>query len=151
MRLLTSAFAESGRALDDFVSSLAPSPEVLEKAVADGGWRGVDVLAHLLEGELVYAVRIGQVLTLPDPVIQAYDQDAWVSRFAAVDGDPASWVALHSLLRRRLCAVLSSLGESEWARGGRHEERGVETVRSIVEHLVEHDREHLAQLRAAVA
>jgi hypothetical protein len=142
---------ESGRALEDFVSSLASTPEVLEKPVDDGGWRGADVLAHLLEGELVYGVRIGQVLTLSDPVIQAYDQDAWVARFAAVDGDVASWVALHSLLRRRLCAVLASLTPSEWERGGRHEERGVETVRGIVDHLVEHDREHLAQLRAAVA
>jgi hypothetical protein len=52
---------------------------------------------------------------------------------------------------RRLCALLSSLSAAEWARGGRHEERGVETVRGIVEHLVEHDREHLAQLLAAVA
>ena len=150
MRLLE----ESGRALDEFVSSLASTPEVLDKPVDDGGWTGADVLAHLLEGELVYAVRIGQVLTLEDPVIQAYDQDAWVSRFGTVDGfagDVSSWVALHSLLRRRLCAVLSSLSDSEWARGGRHEERGAETVRGIVDHLVAHDREHLAQLRAAVA
>jgi hypothetical protein len=55
---------ESGRALDDFVSSLASTPEVLEKPVDDGGWRGADVLAHLLEGELVYGGRIGQVLTV---------------------------------------------------------------------------------------
>jgi hypothetical protein len=143
---------ESGRALDEFVSSLDPT--LLDEPVDDGGWTGVEVLAHLLEGELVYAVRIGQVLTLDDPVIQAYDQDAWVSRFGAVDGfggDVSSWVALHSSLRRRLCALLSSLSDSEWERAGRHEERGIETVRAIVDHLVEHDREHLAQLRAAVA
>jgi hypothetical protein len=154
VRLLISTFAESGRAIDDAVSSLAATPEVFDTPVGDGGWTGTDVLAHLLEGELVYAVRIGQVLTRSDPVIQAYDQEAWVSRFAAVDGfggDVSSWVALHSLLRRRLCALLSSLSATEWARGGRHEERGVETVRGIVEHLVEHDREHLAQLLAAVA
>jgi hypothetical protein len=154
VRLLISTFAESGRSLDDFVSSLASTPEVFDKPVDDGGWRGIDVLAHLLQAELVYAVRIGQVLTLSDPVIQAYDQDAWVSRFAAVDGldgDVSSWVTLHSLLRRRLCALLVTLSDSEWSRGGRHEERGAETVRSIVDHLVEHDREHLAQLRAAVA
>lgn len=150
MRLLE----ESGRALGEFVASLASTPEVFQKPVDDGGWCGGDVLAHLMEGELVYAVRIGQVLTLDDPVIQAYDQDAWVARFGSVDGfdgDVSSWVALHSLLRRRLCALLGSLSESDWSRGGRHEERGVETVRSIVEHLVEHDHEHLAQLRVAVA
>jgi hypothetical protein len=147
--LLIDAFAASGTAIDDYVSSLDPA--LLEKPADDGGWRGVDVLAHLLQGELVYAVRIGQVLTLDDPVIQAYDQDAWVARFVDVDGDVSAWVALHALLRRRLCALLSSLSPSEWARGGRHEERGVETVHGIVDHLVEHDREHLAQLRAALA
>jgi uncharacterized damage-inducible protein DinB len=154
VRLLIVAFAESGGALDDFVASLASTPEVFDKPVDDGGWTGADVLAHLLQAELVYAVRIGQVLTRADPVIQAYEQDEWVSRFAAVDGfggDVGSWVALHSSLRRRLCALLSTLSESEWERGGRHEERGVETVRGIVDHLVEHDRDHLAQLRAAVA
>jgi uncharacterized damage-inducible protein DinB len=136
------------------VSSLAATPELLDKPVGDGEWSGAEVLAHLLQGELVYAVRIGQVLTLSDPVIQAYDQDAWVARFVAADGgvdDPAAWVALHSRLRRRLVALLSSLSDAEWARGGRHEERGVETVEGIVAHLVSHDREHLAQLRAAVA
>lgn len=147
MRLLE----ESGQALEDFVSSLASTPGVFDGPVDDGGWRGVDVLAHLLQGELVYGVRIGQVLTLDDPVIQAYDQDAWVTRFGSFDGDVSSWVALHSMLRRRLCAVLLSLSEAEWERGGRHEERGAETVRGIVDHLVEHDREHLAQLAAAVA
>jgi hypothetical protein len=46
---------------------------------------------------------------------------------------------------------LASLSRDEWSRSGRHEERGVETVRGIVDHLVAHDREHLAQLHAAVA
>jgi uncharacterized damage-inducible protein DinB len=156
VRQLISAFEASGAALDEFVSSLASDPDVLHEPV-DGGasWTGADVLAHLLEAELVYAVRIGQVLTLPEPVIQAYDQDAWVRRFAAVDGGGgigiADWVALHRLLRQRLCALLTTLSPDEWVRGGRHEERGVETVSDIVGHLVEHDGEHLAQLRAAVA
>lgn len=146
----------SGAALDEFVSSLASDPDVLHHPVDDGAsWTGADVLAHLLEAELVYAVRIGQVLTLPDPVIQAYDQDAWVRRFGGVDGGRAlavaDWVALHGLLRRRLCALLATLSPEEWSRGGRHEERGVETVSDIVGHLVEHDAEHLAQLQTAVA
>ena len=153
MRQLISAFEASGAALDDVVSSMASNPGVLHDPVDDGAsWTGADVLAHLLEAELVYAVRIGQVLTVPDPVIQAYDQDAWVRRFASVDGaaDVADWVALHRLLRRRLCALLATLSPEEWGRGGRHEERGVETVADIVAHLVEHDGEHLAQLQAAV-
>lgn len=77
-----------------------------------------------------------------------------MGRFAAADGgadDPAGWVALHAGLRRRLSALLSTLTADEWARSGRHEERGVETVEGIVRHLVSHDREHLEQLRAAVA
>lgn len=155
MRELIEAFAASGAAIDSFVSSLAAEPAVLGKPVGDGdGWTGAEVLAHLLQGELVYAVRIGQVLTLPDPVIQAYDQDAWVERFAGVDGgvtDVDAWVSLHRALRSRLVGLLSGLATDEWSRGGRHEERGVETVRGIVEHLVHHDGEHLAQLRSAVA
>jgi hypothetical protein len=155
VRELISSFAAAGEAIEAFVSTLDPA--VLEKPVDDGGWTGADVLAHLLEAELVYAVRIGQVLTLDDPVVQAYDQDAWVARFGRVDGgtgapvDAAAWVALHGGLRRRLCALLSTLSAAEWSRGGRHEERGVETVEGIVSHLVHHDQEHLAQLRAAVA
>lgn len=147
MRLLR----ESGAAIDELVSSLASTPEVFDNPVDAGGWTGADVLAHLLQGELVYAVRIGQVLTLDDPVIQAYDQDAWVDRFARVHGDVSAWVSLHSALRDRLCRVLESLSDDEWSRVGRHEERGIETVRAIAEHLVHHDAEHLAQLRAAVA
>jgi uncharacterized damage-inducible protein DinB len=156
VRQLIDAFAASGAALDGVVASLVADPGILHARV-DGGasWTGADVLAHLLEAELVYAVRIGQVLTRDDPVIQSYDQDAWVRRFAGVDGGDGlgldEWVAVHRGLRRRLCALLSTLTAEEWERAGRHEERGVERVADIVAHLVEHDAEHLAQLRAAVA
>lgn len=153
MRQLISSFEASGAAIDSFVATLAP--EALHSPAADGEWTGAEVLAHLLQAELVYPVRLAQVLTLDDPVLQAYDQDAWVARFGPVDGpgatlDVPAWVALHAGLRRRLCALLSTLSESDWARGGRHEERGVETVESVVRHLVHHDEDHLAQLRAAV-
>ena len=128
----------------------ATGPERLRAARTPDGWSATDVLAHLLQAELVYGVRLGMVLTTDRPAIAAYDQDAWVHRLGPLDADPDTWLPLHRTLRARTVALLEGVADEEWDRVGIHEERGEESVRTIAEHLVHHDEEHLAQLQSLV-
>jgi hypothetical protein len=56
-------------------------------------------------------------------------------------------------MRRRAAIVemLTDLVHWNWARCGRHEERGRISIRQLVDFAIAHDDAHLAQLRALVA
>src|SRR4051794_13990785 len=51
-------------------------------------WSPATVLSHLADAELVYSVRIRMALTADRPYLAAYDEQAWVRRFAELDVDP---------------------------------------------------------------
>lgn len=144
------------RAGGDAIAALAPQAFAARRGSPKGPsgdeWDGPGVLAHLLQAELVYNVRLTMVLTADQPAIVSYDQERWVARFGAVDAPGAdAWLALFGPLRARLVRLLESVEGGEWDRPGLHDERGVETVAEIALHLADHDEEHLAQLRAALA
>lgn len=137
---------------DELVAAVgSATAEQLVRRPAPGEWSAAAVLAHLVHTELVYGVRLGMIVTEDHPVIAAYDQAAWAGRFQRVDADPVRSLPLWEALRARMVAVLGGLTDEEWERAGRHAERGEESVTAMVDHLVHHDREHLDQLRGALA
>ena len=146
---LATTLAATGDGIAAWVETTGPE-RLRAAARAPDGWSATDVLAHLLQAELVYGVRLGMVLTSDTPAIAAYDQDAWVRRLGPLDADPEAWVPLYRALRGRTVALLAGVADGEWDRVGLHEERGEESVRGIAEHLVHHDEEHLTQLQALV-
>ncbi|MBA2459981.1 MAG: DinB family protein, partial [Gemmatimonadales bacterium] len=54
---------------------------VLRRAEAPGKWSVIEVLQHLADTEMVYAVRGRLVLSEDRPPLQAYDQDRWATLF----------------------------------------------------------------------
>jgi hypothetical protein len=83
--------------------------------------------------------------------LAGFDQDLW-SRL----GDYSSWTArdaldMYRLLRLANVALLSRLTPAEWERSGNHAERGRLTVRSLAEHMVGHDRNHIEQIKRILA
>lgn len=145
----------AGSALDrmrsslEEVTSLMPglAPGQARRAAA-GEWTAGEVMSHLADAELVYGFRIRLMLTRERPPLTAFDQDAWVRRFAVAD-DPQSALARWRALRQSNLRLLDSLSESEWRRAGLHEERGETTVAEIAETMAAHDEGHLAQIQAA--
>ncbi|MFN8514217.1 MAG: hypothetical protein U0841_16835 [Chloroflexia bacterium] len=52
------------------------------------------------------------------------------------------------LRRQELVSTLSRIAPADWGRIGTHEEHGPITLQAVAEHLVAHEEEHCAQLRA---
>ena len=123
----------------------------LHRAPAPGEWSPLQVLAHLADAELVYSVRFRLILTSARAELTEYDQEAWVQRFADLDGGPRGSLARWRPLRDANLALLESLEDEEWDLTGRHPGRGETTVRQTCVLLAAHDREHLDQLRGALA
>lgn len=123
----------------------------LRKRPDDGEWSALQILTHLADAEMVYGVRVRLILTVERPWISAYDQDSWADRFVELEQDAKDTVHRWRILRDANLRVFASLQPADWERSGMHAERGEESVALIAEHLADHDRAHLAQLRRALA
>jgi hypothetical protein len=114
-------------------------------------WSVADVIAHLGDLELVYAVRIRTILagaggTTPLPVLA---QDHWIE---AVHGQVQRREPLSELLeqlwfhRRMNVALLERLTDEELSRSGIHPDYGPITIRDAAQRIERHDEKHLKQI-----
>ena len=126
-------------------------PEAVHRAPVEHEWSPAVVMAHLADAELVYSVRIRMVLTGDRPYIAAYDEQAWVDRFAELEVDVKETLARWRSLREANVRLLASLDETEWKLSGLHAERGELSVAQIAALMAKHDAEHVDQIRAGVA
>jgi uncharacterized damage-inducible protein DinB len=122
------------------------SAEQSTRAEAEGKWSVTDVVAHLFDLELVYAVRIRHILGgSADTPLQALAQDEWVARVHRRE-PLAELLQDFGALRRMNLMLLSRLSEEELERKGVHPQYGELTVRGAYERIERHDEKHLAQI-----
>ena len=117
----------------------------------EGEWSPATVVAHLADAELVYSVRLRMMLTDDRPYIAAFDEQAWVRRFAELEADARQALARWRTLREANVKLLESLADEEWNLTGLHSERGEVSVARVSELIAEHDRNHLTQIREGLA
>lgn len=141
-----------GNTARDLVALLGPArSERLRREPAAGEWSPAAVVSHLADAELVYSVRLRMAITSDRPFLTAFDEGAWVRRFAELEADPKQSLARWRMLREANLRLLESLAPEEWSLPALHAERGELTVAKMAGSLVDHDREHLAQIRAGLA
>ena len=112
----------------------------------EGGWSVADVVAHLGDLELVYAVRIRTIVAgAGEGPLTPLAQNAWVERVHR--REPLTELLESFRFHRAYnLAFLERLSEEELGRSGIHPEYGPITPRMAAERLVNHDAKHLAQL-----
>jgi hypothetical protein len=125
--------------------------DTMHKAPGPDEWAPATVVGHLADAELVYSVRVRMALTADRPYLGAYDEEAWVRRFAELERDPRESLSRWRALRDSNVRLFESLDPTEWKLSGLHAERGEMSVAQIAEAMVKHDRDHLAQIRAGLA
>jgi hypothetical protein len=121
--------------------------EQLTKPEAEGKWSVADVVAHLADLELVYAVRIRTILAGAggDTPLPALAQNHWIERVHRRE-PVAETLEQFGYLRRINLLLLSRLNEEELGRSGIHPEYGPITVRDAYGRMERHDLKHLAQI-----
>ena len=116
---------------------------------APNRWSPAEILFHLADTEMVFAFRLRQALSENDHVIQPVDQDGWAASYGAYSVDEA--LALFSAVRAWNIRLIDSLPPEAFDRALSHPERGPMLLRTVVETMGGHDRNHLAQLAALAA
>ncbi|MCU0618497.1 MAG: putative metal-dependent hydrolase [Gemmatimonadaceae bacterium] len=148
--------AETAAAID----ALAALPDALRVAVdaldeaqldtpyRDGGWTVRQLVHHVADSHTHMALRVRFALTVDEPTIMPYDENAWV---ALAD---ASTLAVEPSLRivegthARLVALLRALPASAFARRFLHPERGPMRLDETAALYAWHGRHHVAHVTA---
>lgn len=143
---------------DDLVGRLARIPERISQAIArwseaelrtpsaGAEWSAAAIFAHLRASDDIITPRVYALLVRDDPPLAAYDDRRWAEVAGYEQADFHSSLAVFSLHRAELVALLRRLAPADWQRTGRHEAHGSISILQVVTHLVEHEEEHCAQL-----
>jgi hypothetical protein len=111
-------------------------------------WSIKEVCCHLRDFSEIGGERIRRMLSEDDPFLQAHDQEALArERDYQSEGMPLVLTALRAF-SGGLAYLLENLGDEEWQRRGRHQERGPMSIAQYGQLLADHASEHLEQIRA---
>jgi len=111
------------------------------------GWCIREIVGHLRDAVEVYHKRVYMMSTQTDPVLEPYDQEAWATEHAYMTRNIDDMVRELTAWRADTVQLLTTLVNWNWARTGQHTERGRTSIRQIVEHMVEHEADHLHDIR----
>jgi len=116
-----------------------------------GEWSVMEVLAHILDAEIVLAGRYRWILAQDEPPLVGYDQDLWVERLHRSGEDPKEMLAMLRILKRSHIALWTRTSPSDRARVGIHSERGPESFELSFRLMSGHGLFHLGQMRRTLA
>src|SRR5262245_15577129 len=120
--------------------------EVVKWRPAPGKWSVHEIICHCADSETNGAVRLRYVLAEKDPVLQAYDQDAWARVFDYHSRPLPPALAVVEAVRAHTAALLRTLPEEAWARAGRHSESGAYSTETWLRIYSDHLEGHVRQI-----
>lgn len=115
---------------------------------ADGAWCIKEQVGHVRDYCEVQHKRLYMMSTQTDPVLEPYDEDAYARDHAYAERDLDEMLREIAAIRQDTVGLLTSLVNWNWARAGQHTELGRMSIRQLVERMVAHESEHLAEVRA---
>jgi hypothetical protein len=143
------SLATTGRRLERIVSGMSAKRAAARPA--PDKWSAKEIICHLSDCELVYGYRFRKILCETEATLVAFDQEAWANKLRYRDLPLKSALATFKALRSGHIALLKSLPRSAWNKSGQHPSYGALTLRQIVTHLADHDRNHVAQVERLAA
>jgi DinB family protein len=120
------------------------SPAQFERSYAPGKWSARQVLIHLAQTELALGARARLALTTPNYVAQAFNQDGWMARDAALTARDAldALTAIATMNR----VFFESLSEADRASAFTHPEYGAISIDWLIHQMAGHQIHHLKQI-----
>jgi uncharacterized damage-inducible protein DinB len=133
------------------VSDMSPE-QLLARPVA-GRWSTLEVVCHLADSEQAWCHRMKRVIAEDRPLLIGYDETRFTASLGYHDRDLGEQLELFEAQRREMARTLRGLPEEAWGRPGVHNERGLETLESMVvieaDH-VDHHLRHILEKRRAL-
>lgn len=124
----------------------------LDRRPADepGGWTARQVVHHLADSEMTSAVRLRRLLAEDQPVIAAYDENAFARHLHYEDRPIGPSLDALAAARSTSIQLLERLTDEDWLRTGTHSESGPYGVEDWLQIYAAHGRDHADQIRRAL-
>ncbi|MEX2219573.1 MAG: DinB family protein [Phycisphaerales bacterium] len=119
------------------------SAEELNSHPVPGKWSVQQVIAHLVDSDLIASDRMKRIAAMPRPLLIGYDETAFAAAFAQDRIDPKLACELFRLNRLHTAALLRALPPEAFERWGIHSERGKVTLRELLNDYSGHLEHHL--------
>ncbi len=125
------------------------SDEQFARSYASGKWTTAQLLDHLAEAEMIFGVRVRMALTIPNYVVQPFDQDKMMAReprHGGRDGFDAYYT-----LRRWNLPLFRGMTPADREIRFTHPEWGEMKVGELLALLAGHELHHLPHFEKVVA
>jgi len=141
-----------------FIGQIAEAPGKLRAAVAGlsaaqldvpyrpGGWTARQVAHHVPDSHINAYIRFKLALTEKEPGLQTYEESEWAKLPDTAATPVEVSIELLDALHRRWIALLSSLGQEDFARTARHPSWGVVSLDFLLAQYAWHGRHHVAHI-----
>ncbi len=115
----------------------------------EGEWNAAQVLAHMAAVEQLWLERLNQLLREKEPRIRPGGSGK-IGEVEAqlMGGNVADNLEAFNTSRGEIVSLLMGLSLRDWERSGTHDISGEISIADVVESIVDHDAEHIAQLQA---
>jgi len=133
------------------VATTGAAGPILDFQPAEGKWGVRTIVCHLADSEIVAAMRLRQVIAEDNPLIPAFDQDAWADRLDYGKRKLSPAIETFRRTRAENYELLKDLPETAFARTGQHTQRGTITLLDLLRIFAEHAEKHVQQIHAARA
>jgi uncharacterized damage-inducible protein DinB len=124
------------------------SDEALRRKPAPEKWSMLEIACHLRDVEEFFVERYGKIANHDRPQLRMINQDELAAKLRYNQDDLALVLKQFQGLRAESVAILGALAAQSWQRVGVHSKQGDVSIAWTAEHQVEHDANHLGQIRA---
>ncbi len=145
-KIVVDRYADGGLLLPQASSNL--TPEQARARPGPGAWSAAELVAHLVDTDLVLAERIKRVIAEDEPALLPFDENLWVDRLGSGSMPIGEAAALFEANRRWIARILRQQDEAAFARAGIHPELGRVTLAALVVRATVHLDHHLKFLYA---
>ena len=118
---------------------------------SDDEWSLKQIAAHLCDNARSLHERLFMIINLEQPLLPSWDQFEEFEKRKPDDALLSDLVNEFSVQRSETVYMLADLVHWNWARTGRHEERGRLSIRQLIDLALEHEAAHIEQVRACRA
>ena len=138
----------------ELLDMLAATPTQLKDAANQAGappadeWDAAQVLAHLAASEQFWLERLNAMLRERDALLGPPGQAVNDTQTRLMAQNVAENLAAFNALRGETISMMMGLSLTDWTKTATHRTRGEMRIDELVEDMVDHDGEHLAQLHA---
>ena len=140
---LIERYRDGHRAVVDALRGV--TEEELDRS-ASGEWTPREIAHHLADSEMMSALRIRRLLTEAEPVIDGYDEAAFVRKLTTDRPIEASIEAMR-WARETTSQILERMTEEDWRRVGTHTESGPYSAEDWLTIYAKHGHDHAEQIK----